>query len=96
MKGIPTLICVAAIASALAACASVPSEPAVKIVRVEVPVPVPCQLRIEEPAFPDTDEALAAVKDVFEGVKLLMAGRALRIAHDGEMHAGFKGCAGAQ
>jgi hypothetical protein len=78
------LLCIAAIA--LCGCASgpsVPQEPAVQIKTVDVPVPVNCDPSAKlgpAPTYPDTDSALASVPDVFTGVKLLKAGRRLRIA----------------
>lgn len=74
-----------------------PPEPIVKTViqTVSVPTPVKCRPAIgPDPAYPDADKALAGVTDVFDGVRLLMAGRALRIAREGELKAALQGCAG--
>lgn len=63
----------------------------------EVPVPVPCKADIgPDPAYPDTDAALNGVTDVFEGVKILKAGRTLRIARLSELADALKGCESAQ
>lgn len=68
----------------LAACGTTrASEPRIEIQRVEVPVPVPCPIRQNvgpRQTFPDTDAALQAAKDLFDRVRLLMAGRELREA----------------
>lgn len=79
----------------LAACGTTGTEPPVKTVMVNVPVPVKCTPKLDpEPAYPDTDQALANVANVFAGVQLLKEGRALRIAYIGELQAAIKGCAG--
>lgn len=79
-------------------CASAPPpEPIVKTViqTVNVPTPVRCRPAFgPDPAYPDADKALTAATDVFDGVRLLMAGRALRMAREGELKAALSGCAG--
>lgn len=66
-------------ALALAACAARPADPILKTVEVKLPVPVACpDRRAPQPNYPDTAEALAAAPDLFERVKLLLAGRELR------------------
>jgi hypothetical protein len=61
------------------ACATHPAEPILKTVEVKVPVAVSCpDKRAPAPTYPDTAEALAAAPDLFERVKLLLAGRTLR------------------
>lgn len=67
----------------LAGCQSGPqlTEPRIEIQRVEVPVPVPCgasEAAGPVPAMPDTEAAIRAAPNLFERVKLLMAGRELR------------------
>jgi hypothetical protein len=47
-----------------------------------------------EPAYPDTDAALQATPDIFEGVKLLLEGRLERIQRDREKSAALAACAG--
>lgn len=75
----------AALCLAVAACASSqarPSEPIIKTVVVKVPVPEPCPALVKlgpEPAYPDTDEALSKAPNILEQVKLLLAGRAMRV-----------------
>lgn len=75
----------AAMAASLAACKTtgdVDVVPVVKTVQVKVPVTVPCkaldQLGVE-PFYPDTNKALQAAADIFEQVRLLMAGRTMRV-----------------
>lgn len=53
-------------------------EPRIEVREVRIPVPVAC----------------AAAPDVFEGVKLLKAGRLLRQARERELEAALAGCAG--
>lgn len=75
----------AAMAVSLGACKTtgdVDPQPVVKTVEVKVPVTVPCkaleQLGVE-PIYPDTNKALQGATDIFEQVRLLMAGRLMRI-----------------
>lgn len=79
----------------LASCASAPKpppEPVVTVVEVKVPVTVYCAPQIgEEPVYADTDEALRGV-DIFDAVKLLLAGRGQRIARDEVKTAALDGC----
>ncbi|OGT54672.1 MAG: hypothetical protein A3E01_09990 [Gammaproteobacteria bacterium RIFCSPHIGHO2_12_FULL_63_22] len=87
-----------AVTLVLAACATdrPAPEPIVRTVEVKVPVQVPCRPELgEEPAYPDTDEALAMAPDIFVGVQLLKSGRGLRIQRDREKTAALAGCAGA-
>lgn len=67
---------------ALAACATTPPRIETRVVEVKVPVPVPCAVDVPPPVYSDTDEALRAAPDIFERVKLLLAGRLERDAHD--------------
>lgn len=78
----------------LTSCATA-GGPAPKIVvqRVEVPVAVACAAPLPpEPAYADTGPALKAAPDLFEQVKLLLAGRLQRIAYAGELKASRAGC----
>ena len=76
----------------LAGCAG-PPKPAPIPREVMVPVSVPCVVDPgPDPTYPDTDAALAATPDVASGVKLLMAGRILRMAREGEWKAAASGC----
>lgn len=77
---------------AMAACASTRPKP---IQSVATPVPVACRPSLApEPDWPDTDAALRAAPDLFERVRLLAAGRLLRIARDRELTAALEGCRG--
>lgn len=67
---------------ALAACATTPPRIETRTVEVKVPVPVPCAIDVPPPVYSDTDEALRTAPDIFERVKLLLAGRLERDAHD--------------
>ncbi len=80
----------------LSGCASVPAEaPPVHLRTVEIPTPVRCRPQLgPEPDYPDTDAALRAAPDLFARVRLLLAGRVLRIARDKEKSAALAGCAG--
>jgi hypothetical protein len=74
MRGFAVLL-----ALGLTACATRPAEPIIGSVEVKVPVAVQCpDRRAPQPAYPDTPDALAAAPDLFERVKLLLAGRLLR------------------
>ena len=71
---------IAATCSVLAACATRPAEPVVKVVEVRVAVPVTCVppgLR-PEPTYPDTSEAIKASPGPGDLLQLLAAGRILR------------------
>ncbi|PZQ62619.1 MAG: hypothetical protein DI570_09960 [Phenylobacterium zucineum] len=77
---------------ALAGCQT-PGEPRIVSKEVKVPVPVACASDPPpEPAYSDTPEALRAAADVFEQVKLLLAGRAQRDARLAELKASIAGC----
>jgi hypothetical protein len=80
-------------ALSLAACATTTPEPVIRTVEVKVPVPVPCKPDLgSEPAYPDTRQALTSAPDLFERVKLLLAGRELRIAWIGAQAKALKAC----
>ena len=83
-----------ALAATLAACQTTPRpEPRVEIREVKVPVAVPCAKDPgPTPAFSDTPEALRAAGDVFEKIKLLLAGRNQRDARLAEVDAAIAGC----
>jgi hypothetical protein len=75
----------------LAGCAT--AEPRIVIKEVKVPVPVVCATKAgPDPAFSDTPEALRAAADLFEQVKLLLAGRNQRDARIAELKADNAGC----
>jgi hypothetical protein len=76
----------------LAACAST-SEPKIRTVEVQVPVAVHCAADAgNDPQYADTPDALKAASDLFERVKLLLAGRAQRDARLAELKAANSGC----
>lgn len=80
----------------MSACASAPSSPPRLEVRpVAAPIPVRCTPNLgPEPDYPDTDSALQAAPDLFARVRLLVAGRLMRIARDAEKSAALQACAG--
>ena len=76
----------------VAACQTT-AEPRIEVREVRVPVAIKCATDPgPRPEYPDTDAALAAVRDVFEAAKLVMAGRALRIGREAELEAAVSGC----
>jgi hypothetical protein len=80
---------------ALAACTTTPPAPQIVTKTVQVAVPVACKPAVgPEPAYPDTDAALKAAPDVYQRVKLLVAGRLERIAREAELTAALGACEG--
>jgi len=80
----------------LSACASTPPAPQIVTKTVQVAVPVACKPAIDTPpAYPDTDAALKAAPDVYQRVKLLVAGRLERISREAELTAALAACEGA-
>ena len=85
-------------ALALCACSHTP-EPEIHTVEVKVPVDDPKCAREavarlgDAPAYPDTGEKIRSAADLFERVKLLLAGRELRIAREAALAAALKACA---
>lgn len=75
----------AGLALTLAACAHAPTEPpvpAVRVVETKVAVPVPCpalEALGPEPAYPDTDDAIAAAEGIGELAALYKKGRLMRV-----------------
>lgn len=83
---------VLATCTVLAACAHT-SEPVIRTVEVKVPVAVRCGSDPgPTPAFSDTNEALRAAKDIFERVRLVMAGRSQRDGWIATLTASSAGC----
>lgn len=74
------VVAVMALCVSLAACASAPREPVVKIVEVKTPVPVTCIPKSLRPAptVPDTDAAIKASPGPGDLLQLLAAGRIIR------------------
>lgn len=69
------------------------AEPIVVVQEVRVPVAVPCDPDIgPDPAYLDSDAALAAAGDLFDRVKLLLAGRGQRIGRDAVKTAALDEC----
>ncbi len=79
----------------LTACATDNAPKPITTVTVRVPVNVPCRPDIgAAPDYPDTDAAIKAAPDLFARVRLIVAGRLLRIQREAELNAAIKGCAG--
>lgn len=94
------LIATITAALALAACThTAPPEPIIRTVEVQVPVDDPACAReavarlMPAPAYPDTDEALRAAPNLFERVKLMLAGRELRGAREIAITDALEACA---
>lgn len=74
------------------ACATAPDRPVVH----ETPIPLiaTCHPAISpSSAAPDTDQALLDAPDLFARVRLLLAGRLVRIARQRDLEAALQGCA---
>lgn len=82
-----------AIAIALSSCATAPKIET-RTVEVQVPVSVPCPAILPDPVYSDTDAALLAAPNIFERVKLLLAGREERAAQDQMERAARTACEG--
>lgn len=79
----------------LSACATTAPPKPVTTVEVKVPVQVKCSPAIgPDPAYPDTPEALKNASDLFDRVRLLVAGRLMRINREAELNAAIKACEG--
>jgi len=78
----------------LAACQTAPhQEPKVVVQRVEVPVAVKCSTDPgPDPVYSDSAEALRSAPNIYERVKLLLAGRFERMAREAELKAANSGC----
>ena len=91
MKRSPLAGLVAAGLLTAGACATRPVAPAPST--IAVPVAAPCAAEPPPaPDYPDTDAALKAAPDLFARVRLLVAGRLMRIAHERELQAALTGC----
>lgn len=93
MTRLPITLCLVGLT--VAGCAKPPTpEPIVRTVEVRVPVAVACDPRVgPDPLYADNDQALAAATDVFEAMRLRIAGRLQRIARVDIMNAALAGCA---
>ncbi|WEK38666.1 MAG: hypothetical protein P0Y50_08880 [Candidatus Brevundimonas colombiensis] len=80
----------------LTACATRPApEPVVRTVDVLVPIATPCRVSVgPAPDYVDSDEALRTAADIFEAMKLRIAGRDQRQAREAVLQAALDGCAG--
>ena len=70
-------------------------EPRIRTVEVQVPVPQPCDAAARlgaPPTYPDADEALRAAPTLFDQVRLLLAGRVLRIARGEALEDAVRTC----
>lgn len=70
-------------------------EPQIRTVEVRVPVQVPCDAASRlgpAPQFPDGDQALRTAETLFEQVRLLLAGRVLRIARNDALESALQTC----
>ena len=76
----------------LAGCTT--TQPEIRTVTVNVPVPQPCVPATLQPApdYPDTDTALRTARDPAERYLLLGAGRPLRVARLNELETVVAGC----
>ena len=91
------LLTIAAAAATLTACANAPDpSPKVEVREVATPVAVTCAPPLgAAPVYPDSDVALMAAPELFARVRLLVAGRLLRLARERELMAALTAC-GAQ
>ena len=80
MRNLIALSCVVALAGCMGA--NTPPEPTIRTVEVKVATPVPCKALEAlgpEPAYADTDEAIAAAQDIGTLAKLYAKGRLQRV-----------------
>jgi uncharacterized membrane protein len=82
------------VAAVLSACAGAsPRRPALEVRTVATPVAVACAPDLGgAPAYPDTDAALRSAPNLFARVRLLVAGRLLRMARERELGAALAAC----
>jgi len=75
----------------LTACGHTPARIETQIVKF--PVPVPCVAKLDpQPAYADSDEAIAAAPDIFALAQIYRAGRGERIAREAGLVGVLKGC----
>ena len=80
----------------LASCASrPPAQPIVRTIEVAVPIATPCRVSVgPAPDYVESDDALRRAGDIFEAMKLRVAGREQRQAREAVLEAALDGCAG--
>lgn len=77
----------------LTACAGHVPPPRIEVQKVEIPVAVRCAADPgPDPVYADTPDAISAAGDIFDRVKLLLAGRDQRDARLAELKAATAGC----
>lgn len=91
-------LAIAALAAAVAGCSGRPQsspEPIVRTVEVKVATPVPCKALEAlgpEPAYPDTDDAIAGATSIGQLAALYAKGRAMRAQRLLEYSVAKAGC----
>jgi hypothetical protein len=84
-----------AIALTVSACAKpVAPEPIIRTVEVLVPVPIPCAVTVPEVAYDDAPEILGVAPNIFEAMKLRIAGREQSRHVERELRAALEVCRG--
>jgi|GEM_PF-2337912 len=92
IRALPILAAIACLAVVLFGCGTAPPERVVTQT-VYVPTPVRCKAAARPSIeYPDSDEALRTAPDMFERVKLLLAGRNTRSARIQELESSLKAC----
>lgn len=95
-------LCALSLAVASTACATMQPrapEPIIRTVEVQVPFDDPACARaaVSElgaaPAYPDTETALRDAPNLFERVKLLLAGRKMRMVRELSLNMALEDCA---
>lgn len=82
-----------ALALTLAGCATEGPPAPLPPITTTVPIPVSCVPDLgAKPEFPDTDAALKSAPSTFDRIKLLVAGRILRIAYQAKLEAALAAC----
>jgi hypothetical protein len=82
-----------ALALMAAGCASLPVQAPQPPITIEKPIPVSCVPKLgAQPEYPDSDAALKAAPSTFDRIKLLVAGRLMRIAYQAKLEAALAAC----
>ena len=91
-RALPLLV----LALSTAACAGRDRpEPEIRTVEVQVPVAQPCDAATRlgaPPDYPDSEEALVSASTLFDQLRLLLAGRLLRIARGEALERAVESC----